>query len=275
MLLVSFNFSTRKRKSRLQSSVCKMTCTGKSDDYWDYNNPVEWGTHFPAANGLCQSPIDIDSHKTVQSVFPKFEFSKKYHSNELFKLINHGHQVTGTLADRIYGQNDTDLWFTGGGLEGTFYFVNFHLHWGRDDRHGSEHEIDGHQFPAEGHVVFKNREIKQTAVFAFLFTISDRLHKENKEWCKYADAASQLTTVDDEIQCLFNLHDLMNVNDRLFYRYTGSLTTPPCTEGVIWTIFSQKIAIQEESLNQLRKNILTKVYRPVQPLNHRIVYKNH
>jgi len=123
--------------------------------------------------------------------------------------------------------------------------------------------------------VFQNRQTKQAAVFAFLFTVADRFHKENKEWCKYADAASQLTNDEDSIQCLFNLHDLMNVNDRLFYRYTGSLTTPPCTEGIVWTIFSQKIAIKQESLQKLRKNILTKVYRPVQPLNDRIVYKNH
>lgn len=252
-----------------------MSCTTTSDDFWSYDNPSEWRKHFPSANGSSQSPIDIDSHKSVPFDYPKFSFSKKYHSNELFKLVNSGCQVTATLADHTYGQSDKDLWFTGGGLIGTFYFVNFHLHWGRDDRHGSEHKIDDRQFPAEGHVVFRNRETQETAVFAFLFTIADFFHSNNKEWDKYADAASQLTHVNDTIQCMFNLHDLMRVNDRSFYRYVGSLTTPPCTEGVIWTIFKDKIAIKEESLVQLRKNILTKVYRPVQPLNNRVIYKNH
>jgi len=77
-----------------------MTCTGKSTDYWNYDNPSEWGTHFPAANGLCQSPIDIDSHKTIRHVYPKFQFSKKYHSSELFKLINQTYQVTATLRTK-------------------------------------------------------------------------------------------------------------------------------------------------------------------------------
>jgi carbonic anhydrase len=66
----------------------------------------------------------------------------------------------------------------------------------------------------------------------------------------------------------------MQVNDKRFFRYTGSLTTPPCTEGVIWTIFTSKIAIKEESLDELRQNIMKKVYRPIQPINNRKIFRN-
>jgi carbonic anhydrase len=66
----------------------------------------------------------------------------------------------------------------------------------------------------------------------------------------------------------------MQVNERQFFRYMGSLTTPPCTEGVIWTIFTNQIPIKEESLNQLRQNIMRKVYRPVQSINNRTVFRN-
>ena len=180
--------------------------------------------------------------------------------------------MTATLADHTYGQTETDLWFTGGGIKGMFYFVNFHLHWGRNDRHGSEHEIDGHRYPAEAHVVFKNNETGQLVVFAYLFTIATQLHTGNKEWEKYADAASQLIHVNDTIQCIFSLSQLMQTNERQFFRYIGSLTTPPCTEGVIWTIFTNKISIKEESLNLLRQNLMRKVYRPVQPVNNRTVF---
>jgi carbonic anhydrase len=251
-----------------------MSCTEESNDYWSYEDPSQWSKHFPSANGFCQSPIDINTEETIAQSYPLFIFSSKYHSNELFKLINNGHQVTATLADHTYGQNEKDLWFTGGGIKGIFYFVNFHLHWGRNDRHGSEHEIDGHRFPAEAHVVFKNNETGQLAVFAFLFTTTHHWHKENIEWEKYADAASQLIHINDSINCIFNLNQLMQVNDRQYFRYIGSLTTPPCSEGVIWTIFTSKIRIKEESLNQLRRNLMTKVYRPVQPINNRIIFRN-
>jgi carbonic anhydrase len=252
-----------------------MSCAEESKDHWSYDDPSEWSKHFPSACGLRQSPIDINSNNTVPASYPLFIFSSKYHSNELFKLTNNGHQATATLADHTYGQNEKDLWFTGGGLTGQFYFVNFHLHWGRNDRHGSEHEIDGQRFPAEAHFVFKNNQTGQLAVFAFLFTIAGQWDEENTEWKKYADAASQLININDTINCIFNLSDLMKANERQFFRYTGSLTTPPCTEGVIWTIFTDAIPIVEESLNELRQNLMNKVYRPVQPINNRTIFRNY
>ena len=231
--------------------------------------------HFPFAGGLNQSPININSSETVVESYPLFIFSSKYHSNELFTLTNNGHQVAATLAEHTYGQNEKDLWFTGGGLTGTFYFVNFHLHWGRNDRHGSEHEIDGQPFPAEAHFVFKNNQNGQLAVFAFLFNIADQWDDENTEWEKYADAASELIHSNDTINCTFNLSQLMKANERQFFRYTGSLTTPPCTEGVIWTIFTNKIPIEEKSLNKLRQNVMKKIYRPIQLINNRTVFRNY
>jgi len=252
-----------------------MSCTEESDDHWNYDDPSEWRKHFPSASGLHQSPIDINSNKTISESYPLFIFSSKYDSNELFKLTNNGHQVTATLAEHTYGQNERDLWFTGGGLIGQFFFVNFHLHWGRNDRHGSEHEIDGQRFPAEAHVVFKNTQTGQLAVFAFLFTIADQSDDENTEWEKYADAASQLININDTIYCTFNSSQLMKVNERQFFRYTGSLTTPPCTEGVIWTIFTNTIPIAEENLDELRQNLMRKVYRPVQPINNRTIFRNY
>jgi carbonic anhydrase len=252
-----------------------MSCTGECDNSWSYNDPSQWSKHFPCAAGLNQSPIDLKSNNTVAESYPLFIFSSKYDSNEIFKLINNGHQVAATLADHTYGQNEKDLWFTGSGLTGKFYFVNFHLHWGRNDRHGSEHEIDGQIFPAEAHFVFKNNETGQLAVCAFLFIIADQWDDENTEWEKYADAASQLINVNDTMNCTFNLSQLMKANKRQFFRYVGSLTTPPCTEEVIWTIFTEKIPIAEASLNQLRQNIMKKVYRPVQPINNRTIFRNY
>jgi len=251
-----------------------MSCAEESDDHWTYGDTSEWAKHFPSARGLSQSPIDIKTDSTVIQMYSPFLFSGKYDSDEVFTLTNNGHQVAATLAKNISGQSPTDLWFTGGGLTGTFSFINFHLHWGRSDRHGSEHEIDGYKFAAEAHFVFKNYQNGQTAVFAFLFTIADESNNENTEWEKYANAASRLVNIKDTINYTFDLSQLMQVNDTQFFRYIGSLTTPPCTEGVIWTVFSTEIPITEKSLNLLRQNVMRKVYRPVQPINGRTIFRN-
>ena len=251
-----------------------MSCIEEHVDYWSYDDPADWSKHYPSAGGLCQSPIDINTNETIPHSYPYFIYSSKFDSNRVFKLTNNGHQVTAILTDRKDGQIRNDLWFTGGGIKGIFYFVNFHLHWGKNHRHGSEHQIDGHRYPAEAHFVFTNNQTGQLAVFAYLFTIADRFHQENAEWRKYADTASKLTNINDNICCILNLRVLMQVNEREFFRYMGSLTTPPCTEGVIWTIFTTTIAINEESLNQLRQNLMRKVYRPVQPINNRTIFRN-
>ena len=57
-------------------------------------------------------------------------------------------------------------------------------------------------------------------------------------------------TIIDVVRQLFK--------EKEFYRYVGSLTTPPCTEGVIWTIFCHETAIRQESLRLLRQHIMKK-----------------
>lgn len=252
-----------------------MSCTHECDEHWSYNDPSVWHKHFPAAGGTSQSPIDIKSHKTTAEKYPSFVFSADTDHQVLFELTNNGHQVAATLPKTPADQNQVELSITGGGLTGKFYFSNFHLHWGRSDRHGSEHEIDGHKFPAEAHFVYKNLETQQTAVFGFFFHVVSSIKKENTEWKKYSHIASLLTNIDEKMNCNFNLIHLMKLESRRFFRYIGSLTTPPCTEGIIWTIFPDPIPIAEESLNLLRSNVMRKTYRPVQPINHRIINRNY
>ncbi|CAF1614804.1 unnamed protein product [Rotaria sp. Silwood1] len=252
-----------------------MSCTEESDDHWSYDDPSKWHEHFPAAAGTSQSPINIKSRQTVAQQYPPFLFSSDHNSEIAFTLINNGHQVTVTLSKDSGNENQTNLSFTGGDLIGKFNFVNFHLHWGRKDRHGSEHEIDGHTFPAEAHFVYKNFETQQVSVFGFFFHVVRSHNEENSEWKKYSHIASLLTKIGDTMNCTFNLSHMMQIESRRFFRYTGSLTTPPCSEGIIWTIFLDPIPIIEESLKLLRHNVMRKAYRPVQPINHRIIYKNY
>ncbi|CAF3737038.1 unnamed protein product [Rotaria sp. Silwood1] len=252
-----------------------MSCAEESDDHWSYDDPSKWHEHFPAARGTSQLPIDIKYHHTIPRQYPPFTFSRDSMNQTMLVLRNTGHQIAATLPQQSESENQTDLSVTGGGLTGKFDFIKFQLHWGRSDRHGSEHEIDGHTFPAEAHVFYKNLETQQTAIFGFFFHVVHSLHDENHEWKKYAHIASLLTKIDDKMNCTFNLSHLMQVENRRFFRYIGSLTTPPCTEGIIWTIFVDPIPIAEESLNLLRHNVMRKAYRPLQPINRRIIHRNY
>lgn len=228
--------------------------------HWNYENPSDWSKKYPCANGFCQSPINIKPIQTTSECYSPFLFSPQYHSNQLFTLTNNDHHLISTL-DHFQSK---DSYLTGGGLIGEYSFVNFHVHWGENNQHGSEHQIDGYQYPAEAHFVHRNCTSGQLAVLAFFFQLTD---ERANDWDRYAQ-------MSDRNVCELNLSQLMNKTDGEFFRYVGSLTTPPCTEGIIWTVFSGEIPIREESLEFLRRRVTRKNCRPIQSLNDRRICRN-
>jgi carbonic anhydrase len=94
------------------------------------------------------------------------------------------------------------------------------------------------------------------------------------EWNNYFIAADNLTQTNDSIIVSLNLATLMGTNLNNFYRYLGSLTVPPCTENVIWTVFQTPITFNEPVLDSFRSNIFFEDYRGPQPVNGRTVYRN-
>ena len=94
------------------------------------------------------------------------------------------------------------------------------------------------------------------------------------EWRKYFSEAGNLTRITDSTVISLNLALLMGTNLNDFWRYEGSLTTPPCTEGIIWTIFKTPILFTESEIESFRENILFEDYRGPQPLYDRLIYRN-
>lgn len=94
------------------------------------------------------------------------------------------------------------------------------------------------------------------------------------DWRKYFDMAKKLQVNNASVIPDLRLSSLMGDYLRDFWRYEGSLTTPPCTEGIIWTVFKQPIVFREEQLQQLRDHIHFEAYRSPQPLYHRVVHRN-
>jgi len=107
---------------------------------WNYGQlgPDIWSDYYPLCAGKSQSPINILTACTVYKKFAPFQFTSSYDEKHYFTLKNNGHTIIATL-NTDYQQSP--LYLTGGGLNGTFEFVNFHLHWGENYRSGSEHQM--------------------------------------------------------------------------------------------------------------------------------------
>lgn len=104
------------------------------------------------------------------------------------------------------------------------------------------------------------------------------LFKNNKDqidqWKRFFDGAHQLNSTVNSTKIFLNLNLLMPTNLKEFWRYRGSLTTPPCTENVIWTIFRYEISLFDDDFQTVRHDLFYQSYRGPQPLFNRQVYRS-
>ncbi|XP_055861628.1 carbonic anhydrase 1-like isoform X3 [Biomphalaria glabrata] len=195
-------------------------------------------------------------------------------------------------AEVIY--SGTPIILRGGSLPDDYKLLQYHFHWGSQDSRGSEHILDGEQFPMELHVVhyqahLPNVSVAQIqpnglAVVGFFFRTSPQNNTRFGKLLSHFDLIKTVATNQDNETVIetFPLTDLLPDGlDKLhYYRYQGSLTTPPCYETVIWSIATETIPISDYQLNIFRSlyndenKPLVNDYRPVQPLNNRVVVTN-
>ncbi|UJR24660.1 hypothetical protein I4U23_006034 [Adineta vaga] len=145
---------------------------------------------------------------------------------------------------------------------------------------------NGAKSSGESHFVYMNKVTNTRAVLSFLMESSlsrnirsiDKRNsysvKETLEWKRYFDMAQKLTQENDSMSITLSLTSLMGNKLNEFWRYEGSLTTPPCTEHVIWTIFKEPILILDYEFNSFRHDLFFESYRGPQPLYYRKVYKS-
>ncbi|XP_042623089.1 carbonic anhydrase 14 isoform X2 [Cyprinus carpio] len=248
------------------------------------NSLPHWGKHYPKCNGRKQSPINIDTQKVVKNQelgsVDLINFSLP-HTMKMLK--NNGHTVECELKEGAVGVR-------GGGLKHKYTALQFHFHWGGKDlvnHPGSEHSLNGHRSPLEMHIVSRRSDLNDSTAakvqdgFAVMgFFIESNEKEKQKEtsqvWESFTDYLQKIPRKGDKVRIMepFSMHQLLKgVDLSKYYRYNGSLTTPPCDEAVVWTIFKDPIRISKDLLLRFPTKIsFGNVYRPQQPLNNRVVY---
>lgn len=232
-----------------------------ADPHWGYDQgadgPQGWGKLSPkfvaCAEGMSQSPVDIGA--TAPASLP--QFSAEYRPTQL-RIVHHEHMSdvvnTGHSIQVNFPQGDTLALG-----DDRYALVQFHFH------SPSEHTVKGHQFPMEMHLVHKSAEGKLAVVGVF---IEEGAHNAafDPVWSNLP-AQKGVETQLENVQV--DMDDLLP-KDRATYRYEGSLTTPPCSEGVRWTIFTTPNQLSAAQIATFRA-VMHGNNRPVQPLNGRKV----
>jgi carbonic anhydrase len=146
----------------------------------------------------------------------------------------------------------------------SYQFLQFHFH------DPSEHQIDGTSYPMEMHLVHKDSEGK-LLVIGVLAQEGEEHNEINLAgaWVE-EQVGHRMLQSGEEIAGAYQF-DLMKVlpKDRdHFYAYSGSLTTPPCTEGVQWIVLKEPIELSGDQIHRFIR-AYGPIARPVQPLRDR------
>lgn len=196
--------------------------------------------------GKHQSPINVVTRAAEKSADAKpIGFAYAAGPGE---VVNNGHTIQVNLP--AAGSVTLD------GVE--YGLLQFHFHT------PSEEKIDGKAYPLVAHLVHKNAQ-GQLAVVAVLF----KAGKENAALKPVFDHLPAKEGVALKLDVAINPADLLPAN-RAYYAFTGSLTTPPCSEEVRWQVLKTPVELSASQLAAFRK-LYKMNARPVQPLNDRKV----
>ncbi|CAN9513626.1 unnamed protein product [Ophioblennius macclurei] len=257
---------------------------------WTYTGLVgqsEWSEYFPECGGTSQSPVDVITTKSRYDpdLMPVTPLGYSQHGNLPFSLHNNGHTVVIELPD----------WMGLSGLPWLFTAVQLHLHWGSGgpSHGGSEHTVNGQSAEAELHVVHYNSELYPNmsvamtqrdglAVLGILIVTGE---ETNPAFDNILNYLSRIRHADQKAYIpAFDVQSLLPKDLERYYRYNGSLTTPPCYQSVIWTLFWERVQISKAQLLKMEtilyssksddadRMLLQDNYRTTQALNHRVVF---
>ncbi|KAI0232875.1 Carbonic anhydrase 14, partial [Lamellibrachia satsuma] len=222
--------------------------------HWSYSGdgaPEHWANlegKYKSCGKDKQSPIDIDTDDVVyREELNEFDMTGYDQTQGVLLLKNNGHTAQ---VDTLHAN-----WtLTGGSLTDTYRHLQFHFHWGTDKNTGSEHTLNSKRYPLEMHMVHMSTKYnddlsvaiekdKSLAVFAVMFEVGT---EDNAAFKKLTDGLNNVKHKGENVTLpLFSLRSLMPTNLSDYFNYDGSLTTPPCSEVVVWNIFHETVKLSE------------------------------
>ncbi len=234
--------------------AAKAAAKAAAPAHWTYEGtggPDDWGSLKPeftaCSTGKRQSPIDIREGIKVPLDPVQFDYQSAG-----FRVVDNGHTVQVNVASgssiAVMGQR--------------FELLQFHFH------RPSEERIDGRQFDMVAHFVHKSLEGK-LAVVAVLLERGSAQPLLQQVW------ANLPLEKGDEVKARgsLDLNQLLPA-DRSYFTYMGSLTTPPCSEGVLWMVLKQPVQVSPEQIG-----IFARLYpmnaRPIQSASGRLIKESN
>eukprot|EP00929_Paragymnodinium_shiwhaense_P012613 TRINITY_DN119_c0_g1_i3.p2 TRINITY_DN119_c0_g1~~TRINITY_DN119_c0_g1_i3.p2 ORF type:complete len:426 (+),score=51.19 TRINITY_DN119_c0_g1_i3:1642-2919(+) len=239
----------------------------EEESSWNYLFADCWEVSYPQCGGRQQSPIDIDiTGYFVSDVSEAYNLKRNstYHEVEDCHIRNTGHGLQGeSAAGATFGFLEMD---------GKKYnALQYHIHC------PAEHTLHGAFYPCEVHAVHQAEGatgLEELLVFGVIYKIGSTtdIFIDNFVRAVEANLAKDDTITVPEKVSLRDYHQLRHG----FYRYDGSLTTPPCAETVKWFVLILQADMTQEHadvlLEAMQHSHLNN--RPVQPQYGRGIWKN-
>jgi len=242
------------KRERLTALLMALSAIGTacaSAPHWSYEEkagPARGGeraeNYETCHNGKFQSPIDIKN--AIDGKLPPLGL--EFHTSAE-TLVNNGHTIQVSVDDEDDFMLDGEV----------FQLKQYHFHT------PSENQIAGRSFPLEAHFVHSNAA-GELAVVAVMFDIGKENPALNPILAAIPPQLNHAVAVDKQV----NLRPLFPT-DLHYYRFSGSLTTPPCSEGLRWLVIKQPVTLSEAQLDAFRQALKTSNNRPLQPLHGRLI----
>jgi carbonic anhydrase len=221
--------------------------------HWTYEGeegPEHWSklsaNNFMCVEGSNQSPIDLQTNVHADLGELVFEYVSPPHSE-----THNGHtiqlDVTPGSFLRVPDRNRT------------FELKQFHFH------SPSEHTVNGKSFAMEMHFVHADED-GALAVVGVLFEEGQEHPVLNQLWSFMPENAGESVPLTVKIEDT----DLLPPT-RDYYYYSGSLTTPPCSEGVSWMVLKNPVEVSAGQIARFKSRVGPVTNRPVQPRNARMI----